>query len=56
MSSVRIYATAEYAYLEGEHVVRKDYNFVSSVFVVLNKELARLELVRVHAIQKHALP
>lgn len=41
--------------LQCKNVVGKDYNLVPSVLVVLDEELACLELVWVHAIQQHPL-
>lgn len=41
-------------HLESEDIIREHNDFVSSVFVILDKELTRLELVGVHAIQQHA--
>jgi hypothetical protein len=43
-------------YLQSKNVVRKHNYFISPILVELNKELAGLKLVRVHAVQQHALP
>ena len=41
----------QFDYLQSIDVVREDYDFISSVFMVLNEKLACLELVGVHPIQ-----
>ena len=43
------------AYHERIHIVGKHDNLVTSPFVVINQELASLELVRIHDVQQDAL-
>lgn len=52
----RTMQTAWRTYLESVHVVREDNDLVSSILVILNKELARLNLAWIHAVQQHTLP
>jgi hypothetical protein len=40
--------------LERVHVVREDDDLVATVFMILNQELACLELARVHAVEQRA--
>jgi hypothetical protein len=42
-------------YLQSVNVVGKNNDLVTPIFVILDEELARLELVGVHAVQEHAL-
>lgn len=43
------------SHLECKHIVGEHDNFVSSVFVILDEELARLELIWIHAVKQHPL-
>jgi hypothetical protein len=43
-------------HLQRVHIVGEDDNLVTPIFMVLDQELARLELVWVHAVQKHSFP
>lgn len=40
---------------EGIHIIREHDDLVASRFMIIDKELTRLVLVWVHAVQKHAL-
>lgn len=42
-------------HLERVHIIREHDDLVAAVLVVLDEELARLELVWVHTVQQHAL-
>ena len=39
-----------FTYLQREYVIREDDDFISSFFMIFDKELTGLELVRVHTI------
>jgi hypothetical protein len=43
-------------HLECINVIREDDYLIPSLLVILDKELASLELLRVHAVQQHPLP
>jgi hypothetical protein len=47
-------AVEKYAYLEGIHIVREHDDLVPSLLVVVNEELARLKLFRIHEIEQHS--
>lgn len=44
------------AHLKRVHIVRHDDDLVPALLVILDEELARLELARIHAVQQPALP
>lgn len=41
--------------LQSKDVIREDDDLISSVFVIFDEELTCLELLGIHAVQKHAL-
>ena len=43
-------------HLECINVIREDDYLIPPLFMVLDKELTSLELLRIHAVQQHPLP